>query len=568
MNLKNMKVGTRLALGYALVLGLLAVIVGFGLVKMNEMQAHLKLIADVNNTEIALIGTMKESVSDRMIALRNLAILTDKDKMAQETADLRRQEQTYADAREQLAKAFENAATTAEEKDFFARLRDEESAALPLMAEAEKLGLANKVEETNELLMNRAAPLQKAWLDTMKALARLEVKQNDDAKHEAGDAYEAAVRMMLGLAAAALAGGIGAAVLVTRSLIRQLGGEPDAAAQVAARIASGDLTVDVPVKPGDDGSLMLAMRDMRDKLATIVAEVRSGTDAIATAAGEVSAGNLDLSSRTEQQAGSLEETASSLEELTSTVRQNAGNAEQANDMAVAASDAAVKGGQVVAQVVDTMAAIDASARQIVDIIGVIDGIAFQTNILALNAAVEAARAGEQGRGFAVVAGEVRNLAHRAGSAAKEIKTLIDASVDKVGVGSALVGDAGAAMNEIVGRVKGVTGIMAEISAASREQSTGIEQVNQAVAQMDEVTQQNAALVEQASAASQAMQEQAARLARLVGTFTLAGTAAARTAGRQRPAGRLAHIAPAHVDAFGKPAVRTAMTAHASDWDTF
>ena len=558
MHLTNMKVGTRLALGYALVLGLLAVIVGFGQLKMKEMQQHLKLITDVNNVEIALIGTMKESVSDRMIGLRNLAILTDAARMTQEAADLRRYETTYVDAKDKLAKAFENPATTAEEKTYLAKLQDEENAALPLMADAEKLGLANKIEATNDLLMNKVAPLQTAWLDTMKTLGRLEVKQNEDAKDEANDECAAAARLMLGLTAVALVAGIGAAALVTRTLLRQLGGEPDAAAHVAARIASGDLTVDVPVKPGDDGSLMLAMRDMRDKLATIVAEVRMGTDAIATAAGEVSAGNLDLSSRTEQQAAALEETASSLEELTATVRQNADNAGHANDTAASASDAAVKGGQVVAKVVDTMAAIDASARQIVDIIAVIDGIAFQTNILALNAAVEAARAGEQGRGFAVVAGEVRNLAHRAGAAAKEIKALIDTSVEKVGTGSALVGDAGTAMNEIVERVKGVTGIMAEISAASREQSTGIEQVNQAVAQMDEATQQNAALVEQASAASQAMRDQAARLAQLVGTFTVAGGAPARAKAAPRPAAR--------------PRLATRLTAvpagAGADWDTF
>jgi methyl-accepting chemotaxis protein len=558
MHLTNMKVGTRLALGYALVLGLLAIIVGFGQLKMKEMQQHLKLITDVNNVEIALIGTMKESVSDRMIGLRNLAILTDETKMTQEAADLRRYETAYIDAKGKLAKAFGDPATTAEEKTYFAKLQDEENAALPLMADAEKLGLANKIEATNDLLMNKVAPLQTAWLDTMKTLGRLEVKQNEDARDEANDEYAAATRLMMGLAAVALVAGIGAAALVTRTLLRQLGGEPDAAAHVAARIASGDLTVDVPVKPGDDGSLMLAMRDMRDKLATIVAEVRTGTDAIATAAGEVSDGNLDLSSRTEQQAAALEETASSLEELTATVRQNADNAGQANEMAASASDAAVKGGQVVARVVDTMAAIDASSRQIVDIIAVIDGIAFQTNILALNAAVEAARAGEQGRGFAVVAGEVRNLAHRAGAAAKEIKALIDTSVEKVGTGSALVGDAGAAMNEIVERVKGVTGIMAEISAASREQSTGIEQVNQAVAQMDEATQQNAALVEQASAASQAMRDQAARLAQLVGTFTVAGGAPARAKAAPRPAAR--------------PRLATRLTAvpagAGADWDTF
>jgi methyl-accepting chemotaxis protein len=548
MHRKHMKVGTRLALGYALVLGLLTVIVGFGLWKMNEMQQHLKLITDVNNVEIALIDTMKESVSDRMIALRNLAILTDPARMTQETANLRRQENAYAEARDKLRKAFEDPNATDDEKASFAKLLDEENAALPLMAEAEKLGLANKTAETNDLLMNRVAPLQAAWLDSMKALGRLEVRQNDEATREGNDEYAAAVRLMVGLAAVALAAGIGAATLVTRTLLRQLGGEPDAAAHVAARIASGDLTVDVPVRPGDDDSLMLAMRDMRDKLATIVAEVRTSTETIATAAGEVSAGNLDLSGRTEQQAAALEETASSLEELTATVRRNADNAGRANDMAASASAAAVQGGQVVARVVGTMAEIDASARQIVDIIAVIDGIAFQTNILALNAAVEAARAGEQGRGFAVVAGEVRNLAHRAGAAAKEIKTLIDASVDKVGTGSALVRDAGDAMHDIVERVKGVTDIMAEISGASREQSSGIEQVNLAVAQMDEATQQNAALVEQASAASQAMRDQATRLAQLVGTFTVAGGAGT-------------HAAP-------RPVARPLLAAAGADWNTF
>jgi len=561
MNMKNMKVGTRLALGYTLVLALLAVIVAFGLLKMRTMQSQTTMITDVNNVQIALVATMRNSVSDRMIALRNMAILTDEKKMAKEAEQLRRLEASYADAKAKLGKTFEDAVTTPEEKTFFAKLQDEEGAALPVMAAAEKLALANKIEETNDLLMNKAAPLQAAWLDTMSELARWEVKLNDDARNDSRAAYDGAVRLMLVLAAIALGVGIAAATMVTRTLIKQLGGEPDEAARIAARIAAGDLSVDVSVKQGDEGSLMLAMREMRDRLTAIVTEVRSGTDTIATAAGEISAGNLDLSSRTEQQAGSLEETASSLEELTSTVRQNADNAQQADAMAKSASEAAVEGGRVVAQVVDTMAAINTSAQKIVDIIAVIDGIAFQTNILALNAAVEAARAGEQGRGFAVVAGEVRNLAHRAGSAAKEIKGLIDDSVDKVATGSGLVNSAGAAMDDIVTRVKGVTDVMAEISAASREQSTGIDQVNQAIAQMDEVTQQNAALVEQASAASQAMQEQSARLAQLVGTFTLAGGAAAanvpanvpaKARGTARPAAAVA--APARPQ-LAKPAAR-------------
>jgi methyl-accepting chemotaxis protein len=259
---------------------------------------------------------------------------------------------------------------------------------------------------------------------------------------------------------------------------------------------------------------------MSGSLVKIVGEVRTGTDTIATASGQIASGNLDLSSRTEQQASALEETASSMEELTGTVKQNADNARQANGLAVLASEVAVKGGTVVSQVVGTMSSINDSAKKIVDIIGVIDGIAFQTNILALNAAVEAARAGEQGRGFAVVASEVRSLAQRSAAAAKEIKTLIDDSVEKVDTGSKLVAQAGATMDEVVASVKRVTDIVGEISAASQEQSTGIEQVNQAITQMDDVTQQNAALVEEAAAASQSLQDQAANLAHVVSVFKL------------------------------------------------
>ena len=308
--------------------------------------------------------------------------------------------------------------------------------------------------------------------------------------------------------------------LVLRSVERAIGGEPSHAAAAAARIATGDLTTDIPLRAGDEHSLMAAIKAMRDKLTLIVSEVRTGTDAIATASGQISSGNQDLSSRTEQQASSLEETAASMEELTSTVKQNADNARQANQLVVVASDIALRGGAAVAQVVETMAAIDSSSKKIVDIISVIDGIAFQTNILALNAAVEAARAGEQGRGFAVVASEVRSLAQRSAAAAKEIKGLIDSSVTNVNVGTKLVDQAGSTMDEVVESVKRVTDIMAEITAASQEQSMGIEQVNQAVALMDEATQQNAALVEEAAAAAESMREQASSLVKTVSAFKL------------------------------------------------
>ncbi len=318
-------------------------------------------------------------------------------------------------------------------------------------------------------------------------------------------------------------------VVITRGLLRQLGGEPGYTSGVTRRIAEGDLGAAIEIRADDRSSMLHGIRAMRDELAKIVDEVRSGTDTIATASSQIAAGNADLSARTEQQASALEETAASMEQLTSTVKQNAENAMQANQLAASACAVAAQGGAVVARVVETMASIDGSSRKIVDIIGVIDGIAFQTNILALNAAVEAARAGEQGRGFAVVASEVRNLAQRSAAAAHEIKALIGASVETVATGNKLVAEAGGTMDEVVASVRRVSAIMGEISVASHEQSTGIAQVNQAITQMDAVTQQNAALVEQAAAAAESMQQQAARLSQVVGVFRLAGRAEDRLA---------------------------------------
>ncbi|MFA6069393.1 MAG: methyl-accepting chemotaxis protein [Janthinobacterium sp.] len=336
--------------------------------------------------------------------------------------------------------------------------------------------------------------------------------------------------------------GGGAAALILAALIawwlaHNISGPLRAAIDVARQVAHGDLTVQVDVRSKDEtGELMQALKDMTASLLRIVTEVRGGTQAIATASRQIASGNIDLSARTEQQASSLEETASSMEELTAAVKQNADNALAARSLASAASSVAVKGGAVVSEVVQTMGSINASSRKIADIIGVIDGIAFQTNILALNAAVEAARAGEQGRGFAVVATEVRNLAQRSASAAKEIKGLIDDSVDKVGAGSKLVDQAGATMQEVVDSVQRLSAIIGEITDASEEQRLGIEQVNEAISQMDQVTQQNAALVEEAAAAANAMQDQAAQLSHAVQVFRLKDTPPATQTGAARPAG--------------------------------
>jgi len=322
---------------------------------------------------------------------------------------------------------------------------------------------------------------------------------------------------------------------IRRFVSRPLGGEPAAAMAVANRIAGGDLAHEVAVQAGDSSSLMAAMAKMQQNLAGIIGQINDTAGSITIASAEIASGNADLSQRTEEQASSLEETASSMEQLSSTVKQNAENAKQANQLAIGASAVAVKGGQVVSEVVGTMSSINESSKKIVDIISVIDGIAFQTNILALNAAVEAARAGEQGRGFAVVASEVRSLAQRSAAAAKEIKALIGDSVDKVGAGTKLVDEAGKTMQEIVTSVKRVTDIMSEITAASQEQSSGIEQVNQAITQMDEVTQQNAALVEEAAAAAESMQEQTQELTQAVAAFNVGKTAAGAAAGRSAAA---------------------------------
>ena len=372
------------------------------------------------------------------------------------------------------------------------------------------------VPQESEQLLKESRALEKV----LQRMVAYSDQQARDSMEGAARTFKTSRLLMVLMALAGIAISVGLGVMVARLLARQLGGEPGYAADVVGRIANGDLSESVQARSARAGSLLFSIKRMQDQLTEVVVRIKTSSDAIATASGEIAAGNQDLSSRTEEQASSLEQTAASMEELTSTVKQNADNARQANQLALSASEVAVKGGNVVGQVVDTMASINASSKKIVDIIGVIDGIAFQTNILALNAAVEAARAGEQGRGFAVVASEVRNLAQRSGAAAKEIKGLIDDSVGKVDQGSALVGEAGKTMAEIVGSVKRVTDIIGEITAASQEQSSGIEQVNQAIAQMDQVTQQNAALVEEAAAAAQSMQEQAASLVEAVSVFRL------------------------------------------------
>ena len=474
---------------------------------------------------------------------------------------LKRAENFYLQSEEAWKKYLALPIGSAEEK----KLADEVTAQRALyLKEADQALIsalrAGRSEEAEEILTEKMSPLFQALLKSSDALVDLQVK-------DAAAGYEASQTLFKNFRIAAIAGvliGLIAVAIYAFFLIRAITGPLQEMLQHFDAIASGDLTSNIEIKSKNEmGTLMLGLQKMQQRLTDTVSKVREGSTAIGSATTEIAAGNLDLSSRTEQQAASLEETASSMEELTSTVKQNADNARQANQLAVSASTVAVKGGAVVSDVVDTMDAINTSAKKIVDIIGVIDGIAFQTNILALNAAVEAARAGEQGRGFAVVASEVRSLAQRSAAAAKEIKTLIDDSVDKVDAGSKLVAQAGTTMTEVVDSVKHVTDIMGEILAASQEQSSGIEQVNRAISQMDEVTQQNAALVEEAAAAAASLRDQASNLSAVVSVFKLQGHQAefqsvnvqprpkALPGNPAKPAAKRALAAPAKIASAGK-----------------
>jgi len=519
MSFENMKIRVRMGLGFGLILALALLAAGLGLLRMATIQGHLDRVAGSHMVKIKRVSEMRDALQTAAISARNLVLLTDDEAMESAAKQVQEQRKRYAEASGKLA-----ALVTGEaEKALFARIAAARAQTDPSLDKAMGFALGNPIAAT-QTLIDEVHPAQSLWIKALEDMARFQEKASAQALADAEAAYAGARALVLAMAGLSLVLG----ALVAWRLTRSITGPLNTAVNLARAIAGGDLTQRIEARSTNEtGQLMQALKDMNESLVRIVGQVRSGTDSVATASGQISSGNLDLSSRTEQQASSLEETASSMEELTSTVRQNAENARQANQLVVSTADVAVKGGQVVGQVVDTMASIKESSRKIADIIGVIDGIAFQTNILALNAAVEAARAGEQGRGFAVVASEVRNLAQRSAGAAKEIKALIEDAVGKVDAGGKLVDEAGKTMDEIVGSVKRVTDIMGEIAAASQEQSAGIEQVNQAVGQMDEMTQQNAALVEEAAAAAESLQDQAAKLAEAVSVFRLDGVGGQR-----------------------------------------
>jgi methyl-accepting chemotaxis protein len=521
--LTNMKVGTRLIAGFLFIVFLGTVVAAIGIVNLDKMNERAR---GMYQQELLGLSYVKEANIDLVYVGRALRSAMLASNEAQRSQMLGKVEESRKWMRENLDQA-RPLFTKPEGQRIFAeldaRLREYDNDINDLLGKIKNEPVQQQ-RATVDYLFTTFLPRAQVIDDQMTDLSKLKEDNARTANLANKEAYETSRTLMIVLVILSALSGAGLGALITRSLTRQLGGEPRYAAEVAERIANGDLHAEVALRDGDQSSLLYAMRCMRDRLAAIVAEVRSGTDAIASASQQIATGNLDLSSRTEEQASALEETASSMEELTSTVKQNAEHARQANSLAASASNVAGQGGTVVAQVVDTMAAIDEASRKIVDIIGVIDGIAFQTNILALNAAVEAARAGEQGRGFAVVASEVRSLAQRSAAAAKEIKQLIGDSVSKVEAGSKLVNEAGGTMGEVVTSIQRVADIMGEIASASHEQTAGIEQINQAIVQMDTVTQQNAGMVEEAAAAAEALQAQAAKLADLVSVFKVGGQA--------------------------------------------
>ncbi|MFB9243620.1 MCP four helix bundle domain-containing protein [Massilia antarctica] len=526
--LDNLKVGTRLLTAFLIVAVLGAIVAAVGIVNMSIMNEQAERAYDQELLGLSYAKEANINLVSAGRAARGVLVATTPEQV-------RRFSEQLSTARRQLHENLEKARprfTLESGKKLLAEvesgLADYEGMLPQLLTLAQASTPEGKAEAAGFALGPLAA--KASVVDgQLAALADQKEKKSADMAAESSRRYQSSRALMLALAIGSLGAGVGLGLWITRGLTRQLGGEPAYAVQVAGAIAAGELSAVIRTRPGDHDSLLHAMETMRAALVKIVAQVRSGTDTIATASAQIAAGNLDLSARTEEQASSLEQTASAMEELTGTVKQNADNARQANVLAVSASEVAGRGGAVVSEVVRTMASINDSSRKIVDIIGVIDGIAFQTNILALNAAVEAARAGEQGRGFAVVASEVRNLAQRSAAAAREIKTLIDDSVGKVDAGGKLVDQAGLTMADIVASISRVTGIMSGIASASVEQTAGIEQVNTAITQMDEVTQQNAALVEQAAAAAGSMQEQAAHLAQVVGIFKLGNEHGARMA---------------------------------------
>jgi methyl-accepting chemotaxis protein len=517
MKKPDMKVATRLALSYGLLVALLLAIGGTCAWRIQSIDDRIGHILDDRYVKVVAATAIADAANAQARFIRNTVIAA---KDPAQTADALKQLDINATLTDESVVQLQKLINTDRGRELFSDMADSRTKFYHDRDDVVRLVKAGQYDDAAQTLLVAMRPTQRAFFATINAMVKFQSGLMINEGRLAREDGHAAMVSTAVLAAIAAALATLMAVMMTRSLARQLGGEPGEVVAIASAIAEGQLGIAVRTRPGDTTSVLAAMQRMRDRLADVVGQVRHSSDSIATGSAEIASGNADLSQRTEEQASNLQQTAASMEQLTGSVRTNSETAGVANHLAAEASAAATRGGVAVHRVVETMNDIAAASKKIADIIGVIDGIAFQTNILALNAAVEAARAGEQGRGFAVVASEVRSLAQRSAAAAKEIKTLIGASVDKVDIGTRQVDEAGASMDDIVAQVQRVGELIGEISGATAEQSTGIGQVGDAVNQLDQVTQQNAALVEESAAAAESLSQQAARLTRIVAIFEL------------------------------------------------
>jgi methyl-accepting chemotaxis protein len=520
MTRQRMTVRTKLSLTFGLMVTLILLVAGIAIYDMTKQKDQFLDFVTGINARAYLAKDVQSSVNRRAIAARNLVLATkESDRAAEKSAVAK----AHADVQERLGKLKEMVAMGHVPANVKALVDDMDKIEHAYSAVALKivdLALAGQRDEAMAKINDECRPLLAALLAKTREYQVVTNERSDQLIQQSESDMAAQRTYMVALALLATLVALFSGFFITRSLSRALGAEPDVLSDAAQRVANGDLTSIYGADSAVKGSVLASLTLMQQNLSEIVTKVRGASDSIAMGTSEIARGNIDLSQRTEEQASALQQTAATMEQFSTTVRNNADNAKVADQLAVSASTVATQGGNVVSRVVDTMKGINESSRKISDIIGVIDGIAFQTNILALNAAVEAARAGEQGRGFAVVASEVRNLAQRSAGAAKEIKTLINESVEKVAMGTSLVDQAGQTMNEVVEAIKRVSDIVAEISSASSEQSSGVSQIGQAVNQMDQVTQQNAALVEESAAAAQSLDMQAQQLTGAVQIFKL------------------------------------------------
>ncbi|WP_042867702.1 methyl-accepting chemotaxis protein [Dickeya poaceiphila] len=513
---KEMKLSSMLGTGFAMVIAIGFLVAIYGQLQLRHLSTDIQMLSKDRITNLLLIQEYKDNMNIVARVVRNIVLLSDSQQMVVEKQRI----DSTASRNDEIIAMLHKVAVTPEQKTLLAQLEQSRPVYQEALRRAIEKGMENKDDEARNLILTEVRRTQETLfkiIDTM--LLYQKSATTTTANNSESQASNAGILMLSLAALIALAGSL-IAGLITRRIKGQLGGEPAYASHIAQQVAQGDLSVDVMLKTDDQRSLLAAMRTMRDSLSHIVSQVRQSSESIATGSQQIAMGNADLSSRTEEQAASLQQTAASMEQISQTIRQNGETVREAAQLATHASDTAAKGSEVVGNVIRTMDDITASSRKIGDIISMIDGIAFQTNILALNAAVEAARAGEQGRGFAVVAGEVRSLAQRSASAAREIKALITGSMEKVESGSQLVGHAGATMDDIVTQARRVAELVSEIGVTTAEQESGISQINQAVNQLDQVTQQNAALVEESASAADSLSAQARHLVQLMNVFVV------------------------------------------------